>query len=86
MNTLMNADNLTSISDLQSFLDGTQAIAFKVISNKDECYQWIQKTLIRFRYISLKKAEKGVVIQYLIRMTGYSRQQLTRLIKPHRLK
>ena len=40
--------------------------------------------MIRFRYLSLKKADKGVVIGYILRLTGYSRQQLTLLIKQYR--
>lgn len=34
----------------------------------------------RLRYRRLKRAEKGVVMRYLERTTGYSRQQLTRLV------
>ena len=33
--------------------------------------------------MSLSKKDKGVVIRYLIKMTGYSRQQLTRLIQKY---
>lgn len=34
-------------------------------------------------YITLSKKDKGVVIRYLLKMTDYSRQQLTRLIKKY---
>ena len=33
--------------------------------------------------MGLSKRDKGVVIRYLLKMTGYSRQQLTRLIKKY---
>jgi transposase InsO family protein len=55
-----------------------------VLSSKDECYQWIQTTLLRFEYRALSKPQKGIVIRYLQKMSGYSRQQLTRLIHQYR--
>ena len=35
----------------------------------------------RFGYAGLKRAEKAVVLRFLERVSGYSRQQLTRLVK-----
>src|SRR5680860_120995 len=52
--------------------------------NKDDRYRWIQRELVRFRYRGLCRADKGVVIRYLVRVSGYSRQQLTRLIAQYR--
>jgi len=40
--------------------------------------------LIKFRYITLRKSEKGIVSRYLRKVTGYSRQQLTRLVKQYK--
>ncbi len=39
---------------------------------------------MRFRYLELSKAEKGVLVRYLAKVSGYSRQQLTRLIRQYR--
>lgn len=83
MNIIMTLNQLTTVDQLQDFLDGTQICAYKVLSSKDEQYQWIQRTLVQFRYIGLKKADKGIVIRCLIKISGYSRQQLTRLIKQY---
>ena len=77
----MKLDNLKTIAEMQAFLEGSQAIAFSIASNKDERYQCIEKLLKRFYYPSLKRAEKGVFQAFLIKITGYSRQQLTRMIK-----
>ncbi len=38
-------------------------------------------TVCRFRYRRLKRVEKAVVLRFLERVSGYSRQQLTRLVK-----
>ncbi len=80
----MKLEELTTIEQLRQFLDGTQAVIFKLDTIKAERYQWIQYELIRFRYTQLGKADKGVVIRYLSKVSRYSRQQVTRLIKQYR--
>jgi transposase InsO family protein len=84
MKTIMKLEDLTTIDQLVDFLSGTQAVAFSVISDKDACYRWIQGELVKFRYLKLPRQEKGVVIRYLMKVSGYSRQQLTRLIAQYR--
>jgi hypothetical protein len=81
---LISVENLTTIEELEHFIEGNQAVAFTVLGDKNERYQFIQKTLIKSRYITLKKPDKGIVNQYLKKVTGYSRQQLTRLIKQYK--
>lgn len=75
----MNDTQLETIEQIRAFLAGTEAIAFSMESTPER-YAWIQDTLIRLRYVSLSKGDKGVVRRYLQKVTGYSRQQLTRLI------
>jgi transposase InsO family protein len=84
MKAIMNIENLTTIEELERFIQGNQAVAFTVLGDKNQRYQFIQKTLIKFRYITLKKTDKGIVNQYLKKVTGYSLQQLTRLIKQYK--
>lgn len=73
MQTIRSLDKLTTIDQLAHFLDGSQVCAYDVKSREDERYRWIQKTLIQFRYAALTKREKGVVIRYLMKISGYSR-------------
>ncbi len=40
----MNLDQLTSIDDIERFLDGSQAVVYAVGTSKDERYKWIQTT------------------------------------------
>jgi transposase InsO family protein len=84
MKTIMKLEDLTTIDQLEDFLSGTQAVAFSVTSDKDACYRWIQGELVKFRYLKRSRQGKGVVIRYLIKVSGYSRQQLTRLITQYR--
>ena len=80
----MKLEDLTSIDQLTDFLSGTQAVVFSVLSDKDARYRWIQGELVKFRYRQLSRHGKGVVIRYLMKISGYSRQQLTRLIAQYR--
>jgi len=83
MKTIMTTKNLNTIEALELFLQGNQLVAFSVLGKKTERYIFIRKTLVKFRYITLSKKEKGVVIRYLIKLTDYSRQQITRLIRQY---
>jgi len=84
MKTIMKLDDLTTLSQLRDFLSGTQAVAFSVIGDKDTGYRWIQGELVRFGYLSCSRSDKGVVIRYLMKVSGYSRQQITRLVGQYR--
>ena len=79
----MKIENLKTLSSLEAFLQGNQQVAFSVLGSKTERYHFIRKTLVKFGYITLPKKDKGIVIEYLLKMTEYSRQQLTRLIKQY---
>jgi len=75
----MNDQQLHTLAQLQAFLDGTVAVDFAVTG--EERYGFIARTLRRFGYARLKRADKGVVLRFLGRVSGYSRQQLTRLVE-----
>ena len=75
----MNDRQLQTLAQLQAFLDGTTAVDFAVAAA--ERYGFIGRTVRRFSYGRLKRAEKAVVLRFLERVSGYSRQQLTRLVK-----
>ncbi len=80
----MKIDNLTTISSLVDFLDGNQPVAFSISSKKQDKYKAISKILSRFNYPQLNRKEKGIVIQFLLKISGYSKQQLERLIRAHK--
>jgi len=83
MKAIMNFKDLKNTQELQTFLEGTQAIVYSVPGDKSARYTFIQTTLKQFHYRALKKAQKGIVIRFLLQVTGYSRQQLTRLIQQY---
>jgi hypothetical protein len=81
MKTIMKLDALNNLSDISNFLCGSQAILFTVLSDKDERYNQIEVILKRFNYAHLSRSDKGVLIKFLVKISGYSRQQHTRMIK-----
>ncbi len=84
MKTIMNEKDLKTVEQVQQFLVGTQLVAFQILDDKASRYKWIQSTLIRFNYGQLKRQEKGILIRYMAKISGYSRRQLTRLIQQQR--
>ena len=75
----MNDTKLSTLEHLRRFLVGTAEVVFQP-GRDDQRYEHIAQVLRRFQYLRLQRADKGVVVRYLERTTGYSRQQLTRLI------
>ena len=80
MRAIMNSENLTTVEFLDQFLKGNQAIAFSVLDDNTERYQSTQKILVKFTYQTCSNKDKGLIRCLLMKMTGYSRQQVTRLI------
>lgn len=80
----MNVNKLTSIEEIEQFLNGTQPVAFSLEAQGQAIYPWIQATLSKFHYDTLGKRSRGIVTRYLIKISGYSRQQIVRLIQQFR--
>lgn len=78
----MDETKLSTIVQLQEFLAATPEICFtKPIGDSDtQRYEHISRVLKRFAYRQCNKMERGVVLAYLRRTSGYSRSQITRLV------
>lgn len=76
----MDDSHLVSIAQIKEFIKVGGGISF-VGKSRDETYLWVEMILSRFWYFSLRKKEKTLVKQYVMKMTGYSDAQVTRLIK-----
>jgi len=80
----MDERKIKTIADISAFLAGTDQTELKLQGSKDDIYAWVERALKRFRYPGLSKKEKGIVRSYLIQLSGYSRQQITRMIARYR--
>jgi transposase InsO family protein len=77
----MQEDRLVTLPQLRQFVEGTAEVEFRRWGKDEDRYRHIEGVLRRFGYARLKRADKGLVVRYLMRTTGYSRPQLVRLIK-----
>jgi len=80
----MNIEELTSVSQLADFLSGSRPVAFSVLGGKDDGYRWIESVLVKFSYMTLPRRDKRVALRYPRKISGYSRQQISRLIRQYR--
>jgi len=79
----MNDGQLQRVEQVKKFLEGSKTLEFRGLS-AEEKYKWTETVLVRFSYLRLKKAEKGVIRQYIQKITGYSRAQVSRLIAEYK--
>jgi len=78
----MEEARLHTLAQVKAFLDGTAEGAFRV--PKTERHRFIERVLTRFGYAQHGRANRGVLLRYLERMTRLSRQQVTRLVRQYR--
>ena len=70
---------MMSIAQIREFIKVSKGIEFRGAKRKEK-YEWVETVLLRFRYFTLQKKEKTILKNYLLKMTGFSDAQLTRLI------
>ena len=76
----MNEAQVRTLEQLRQVLAGTQDLEFRGAEDDEGRYAWIEQVLSRFGYRQLRRAERGLVLAYLQRFSGYGRAQLTRLV------
>jgi len=69
-----------TLEQVRLVVAGTQALEFHRADDDEGRYGWIEQVLRRFGYRQLRRCERGVVLAYLQRLSGYSRAQITRLV------
>lgn len=73
---------ISSISQIEIFLKTNKELGLKleIHSTKDK-YEFIKSALLKFRYNTLSKKEKHLVLKYLKFFTNYSKSHLKRTVK-----
>jgi len=77
----MNETKLCTIEQIEQFLIASADIAFTAHGDDLERYAHISRVLKRFDYPQRCKRDRGVLLRYLQHTSGYSRAQVTRLIR-----
>lgn len=77
----MNETQVRTLEQVRQVLEGTQALEFRTAEDDDEQrYAWIERVLRRLGSRQLGRSDRGAVLAYLQRLSGYNRAQVTRLV------
>jgi hypothetical protein len=76
----MNEAQVRTLEQVRQVLAGTQAMEFQAAADGEGRYAWIGTVLKRLDYRCLTRRDRGPVLAYLQRLSGYSRAQITRLV------
>ena len=80
----MDETRLRTIEQLEEFLGATPEVVFAASgagrAAENQRYEHISHVLTRFDYPRRNKHERGVVLAYLRRTSGYGRAQVNRLV------
>src|SRR3990172_11907873 len=76
--TMQNAERLT-LTEMQEFVESSRAVQWTACG-RQPIYDFLRCVLETQEYPRLSKGQKGIVRRFLLRLTGLSRAQLTRLI------
>jgi len=77
--TMQNAERLT-LAEMQEFVEGSRAVQWTACG-REAIYDFLRRVLETQEYQRLSKGQKGIVRRFLLRLTGLSRAQLTRLVR-----
>lgn len=71
MKAIITLNTLTTVAeaDLENYLHNEQPLAFALLGDKSERYQFVQNILAKFCYLTLAKKEIGIVIGFLMKIT-----------------
>jgi transposase InsO family protein len=75
----MDDSQATNLEQIRALVAANGGVRFAG-QRRQEVYEWVERTLVRHEYASLRKPDKGVLRLYLGQMSGLSRSQVTRLI------
>jgi hypothetical protein len=76
--TMQNLERL-SLAEMKEFVEGNRKVRLSA-ETREETYGLIEATLHSQQYRKLGKGQKGIVRRFLVKVTGLSRAQMTRLV------
>ena len=76
---LEDIERVRTVDEVRDFMAGSEPVDFHLTERRG-AYDFVTRTLRRLSYAGLSKADKGVVRRFVVKVTGLSRAQSTRLI------
>lgn len=77
--TMTNNSAKRSLAEIKTFLTGADCLEFKTVS-QIERNDWMEKVLFHHNYRKCRRTDKGIIRQYILKITGLSRAHANRLI------
>jgi hypothetical protein len=85
----MKDDAIVSVGQLAELIKVAEALGVESVERKDDIdtvYAWLNDILIRLKYRSLKRKEKGMIRRYLTLYSGYTESHIDHLIAQYQKK
>ena len=79
---MQRAETLT-IEQIERFLAASEEVRLRAL-DREEIYSWVEGTLRAQQYEKQTKAVRGLLLRYLVKMTGLSCAQMDRLVRRFR--
>src|SRR4051794_9349361 len=79
---MQRAETLT-IEQIERFLAASEEVRLQAL-DREEIYRWVEGTLRAQQYEKQTKAVRGLLLRYLVKMTGLSCAQMDRLVRRFR--
>ena len=76
----LHTQGLKTLAQVKAFVSSNEAISF-TLTDRIAAYGWMTDMLKQFHYGRCTRADKGILRQYLLKVTGFSRAQVARCIK-----
>lgn len=80
--SVRNAERL-NLEQIRAFLEASEEVAFEA-ADRDGLYRWVTQTLSEQEYWKQARGVKGMLHRYIVKMTGRSRAQVTRLLSRYK--
>jgi hypothetical protein len=75
----LHTQKLQTLEQVRAFMAGADAVSF-ALTDRTATYGWMTDTLRHFSYLRCKRADRGILRQYLAKVSGLSRAQVARCI------
>ncbi|MGH8700000.1 MAG: DDE-type integrase/transposase/recombinase [Burkholderiales bacterium] len=76
----MNETQVRTVEQVRRVPQGIEPLQFQRPEDEQGRYAWIDSVLKRFAYRELARRDRGAVLRYVQRLSGFSRAQVTRLV------
>ncbi|TDA48794.1 hypothetical protein [Burkholderia pyrrocinia] len=77
----LNETRVRTVEQVRAILEGTEALEFVVPTDTYARCAWIASVLGHLHYRQMKRANRGLVLRYLRRFSGFSRAHVNRLVR-----